>query len=99
MGPCALCKSEARDRAPSPKRYGSLGRLLLRVNSLPAGRDSAGRSGSTPLAFSSRYTVLGEYSRKILAWELVVDVQTPSVAEAIQEAVEVTGRTKAPSGT
>jgi putative transposase len=33
-------------------------------------------------------SVLDEYSRKILGWELVEDLQTGSLTEAIQEAVE-----------
>jgi transposase InsO family protein len=36
-------------------------------------------------------SVLDDYSRKLLSWELVQDVQTPSLAEAIQQAVESTG--------
>jgi transposase InsO family protein len=41
-------------------------------------------------------SVLDDYSRKILSWELVKDVQTPSLAEAIQQAVEATGVVQAP---
>jgi transposase InsO family protein len=41
-------------------------------------------------------SVLDDYSRKILAWELVKDVQTPSLAEAIQGAVEATGVSRVP---
>jgi len=41
-------------------------------------------------------SVLDDYSRKLLAWELVTDVQTPSLAEVIQLAVEGTGVIKAP---
>ena len=41
-------------------------------------------------------SVLDDYSRKLLAWELVKDVQTPSLAEAIQQAVEVTDLGQAP---
>jgi putative transposase len=41
-------------------------------------------------------SVLDDYSRKLLAWELVKDVQTPSLAEAIQQAVEVTDLDQAP---
>jgi hypothetical protein len=41
-------------------------------------------------------SVLDDYSRKILAWELVEDVQTPSLADVIQVAVEATGAIKAP---
>lgn len=36
-------------------------------------------------------SVLDDYSRKILAWKLVRDVQTPSLADVIQLAVEATG--------
>jgi putative transposase len=41
-------------------------------------------------------SVLDDYSRKILAWELVKDVQTPSLSDVIQLAVEATGVIKAP---
>jgi len=41
-------------------------------------------------------SVLDDYSRKILAWDLVSDVQAPSLAGAIQLAVEATGIIKAP---
>jgi transposase InsO family protein len=41
-------------------------------------------------------SVLDDYSRKILAWELVRDVQTPNLAGVIQLAVEATGVIKAP---
>lgn len=41
-------------------------------------------------------SVLDDYSRKILAWELVKDVQTPTLADVIQLAVEATGVIKAP---
>ena len=41
-------------------------------------------------------SVLDEYSRKILAWELVPNVQTPSLAGVIQAAVEATGLDQAP---
>jgi len=42
-------------------------------------------------------SVLDDYSRKILAWELVRDVQTPTLAEVIQQAVEATGVTETPA--
>jgi putative transposase len=42
-------------------------------------------------------SVLDDYSRKILAWELVKDIQTPSLADVIQLAVEATGVIQAPS--
>jgi len=42
-------------------------------------------------------SVLDDYSRKILAWELVQDVQTPSLAGVIQLAVEATGVITAPT--
>jgi transposase InsO family protein len=41
-------------------------------------------------------SVLDDYSRRILAWDLVCDVQTPTLAEVIQQAVEATGVLKAP---
>jgi len=41
-------------------------------------------------------SVLDDYPRKILAWELVRDVQTPNLAGVIQLAVEATGVIKAP---
>lgn len=41
-------------------------------------------------------SVLDDYSRKILAWELVKDVQTPSLVGAIQQAVEWCGLERAP---
>jgi transposase InsO family protein len=41
-------------------------------------------------------SVLDDYSRKILAWELVKDVQTPSLVGAIQQAVEWCGLGRAP---
>ena len=41
-------------------------------------------------------SVLDDYSRKILTWDLVCDVQTPTLAEVIQQAVEVTGVLEAP---
>jgi transposase InsO family protein len=41
-------------------------------------------------------SVLDDYSRKILAWELVPDVQAPSLAGVIQLAVEATGVLAAP---
>lgn len=41
-------------------------------------------------------SVLDDYSRKILAWDLVRDVQTSTLAEVIQQAVEATGVLKAP---
>jgi transposase InsO family protein len=41
-------------------------------------------------------SVLDDYSRKILAWELVKDLQTPSLADVIQLAVEATGVSRAP---
>jgi transposase InsO family protein len=41
-------------------------------------------------------SVLDDYSRKILAWELVPDIQTPSLADVIQLAVEATGVSSAP---
>ena len=44
-------------------------------------------------------SVLDDYSRRILGWELVRDVQTCSLAEAVQEAVEVTGVAEVPAMT
>lgn len=41
-------------------------------------------------------SVLDDYSRRILAWEVVADVQTPSLAGVIQAAVEATGLAQAP---
>ena len=41
-------------------------------------------------------SVLDDYSRRILAWDLVPDIQTPSLAGVIQLAVEATGVIKAP---
>ena len=41
-------------------------------------------------------SVLDDYSRKILAWDLVKDVQTSTLAEVIQQAVETTGALEAP---
>lgn len=41
-------------------------------------------------------SVLDDYSRKILAWELVQDIRTPSLAGVIQSAVEATGLDQAP---
>ena len=41
-------------------------------------------------------SVLDDYSRKILAWELVQDVQTPSLAGVIQAAGEASGLDQAP---
>jgi putative transposase len=41
-------------------------------------------------------SVLDDYSRKILAWDLVKDIQTPSLADVIQLAVEATGVLTAP---
>jgi transposase InsO family protein len=40
--------------------------------------------------------VLDDYSRRILAWEVVPDIQTPSLASVIQAAVEATGLDQAP---
>jgi putative transposase len=41
-------------------------------------------------------SVLDDYSRRLLAWELVTDIQTPSLAHVIQLAMEATGAIKAP---
>jgi putative transposase len=41
-------------------------------------------------------SVLDDYSRRILAWEVVPDIQTPSLAGVIQAAVEATGLAQAP---
>jgi transposase InsO family protein len=41
-------------------------------------------------------SVLDDYSRRILAWEVVPDIQTPSLARVIQAAVEATGLPQAP---
>jgi putative transposase len=41
-------------------------------------------------------SVLDDYSRRILAWEVVPDIQTPSLAGVIQAAVEATGLPQAP---
>lgn len=41
-------------------------------------------------------SVLDDYSRKIVAWDLVKDVQTSTLAEVIQQAVEATGVLEAP---
>jgi transposase InsO family protein len=41
-------------------------------------------------------SVLDDYSRKILAWDLVKDVQTATLTEVIQQAVEATGVLHAP---
>jgi transposase InsO family protein len=41
-------------------------------------------------------SVLDDYSRKILAWDLVRDVKTPNLAGVIQLAVEATGLLEAP---
>jgi putative transposase len=41
-------------------------------------------------------SVLDDYSRRILAWELVPDIQTPSLVGVIQAAVEATGLAQAP---
>ncbi len=41
-------------------------------------------------------SVLDDYSRRLLAWELAADVQTTSLAEVIQLAVERTGVISAP---
>jgi transposase InsO family protein len=40
--------------------------------------------------------VLDDYSRRILAWEVVPNVQTPSLAGVIQAALEATGLDQAP---
>ena len=44
-------------------------------------------------------SVLDDYSRRILGWELVKDVQTTSLAEAIQQSIEATGVTEVPAMT
>ena len=41
-------------------------------------------------------SVLDDYSRRMLAWEVVPDIQTPSLAAVIQAAVEATGLAQAP---
>jgi len=41
-------------------------------------------------------SVLDDYSRRILAWELVPDLQAPSLAHVIQLALEATGLIQAP---
>jgi len=41
-------------------------------------------------------SVLDDFSRRILAWELVTDVQTPNLARVIQQALEHTGLERAP---
>jgi len=41
-------------------------------------------------------SILDDYSRRILAWKLLRDVQTPSLVEVIQQAVEATGVISAP---
>ena len=41
-------------------------------------------------------SVLDDYSRRILAWELVPDVQTPNLMRVIQQALENTGLDRAP---
>jgi putative transposase len=41
-------------------------------------------------------SVLDDYSRRILAWEVVPDIQTPNLARVIQAAVEATGLAQAP---
>jgi transposase InsO family protein len=41
-------------------------------------------------------SVLDDYSRRILAWELVSDIQTASLVGVIQQAVEATGLISAP---
>lgn len=41
-------------------------------------------------------SVLDDFSRRILAWDLVPNVQTPSLVDVIQQAVEATGMDKAP---
>jgi transposase InsO family protein len=41
-------------------------------------------------------SVLDDYSRRMLAWELVPDLQAPSLAHVIQLALEVTGLIQAP---
>lgn len=41
-------------------------------------------------------SVLDDYSRRILAWELVEDIQTPILAHVIQLAMEATGMIQAP---
>jgi putative transposase len=42
-------------------------------------------------------SVLDDFSRRILAWEMVPDIQTPSLAGVIQAAVEATGLAQAPA--
>jgi transposase InsO family protein len=42
-------------------------------------------------------SVLDDYSRRILGWDLVKDLQTPSLAGVIQLAVEATGLAQAPA--
>jgi transposase InsO family protein len=41
-------------------------------------------------------SILDDYSRRILAWDLVLDIQTPSLVGVIQRAVEATGVSSAP---
>jgi putative transposase len=41
-------------------------------------------------------SILDDYSRRILAWKLLRDIQTPSLVEVIQQAVEATGVISAP---
>jgi transposase InsO family protein len=41
-------------------------------------------------------SVLDDFSRRILTWELVTDLQTPNLAHVIQLAMETTGMTQAP---
>jgi putative transposase len=42
-------------------------------------------------------SVLDDYSRRILAWDLVTDIQTESLVQVVQQAVEVTRLCRAPT--
>ena len=86
-----LLPDRAADQAPAAKEFKH---KTKRPNEL--WQSDATRFFIPDWGYYWMVSVLDDYSRKILAWDLVADVQTPSLAGVIQLAVEATGVIKAP---
>ena len=88
-----LLPDRAADQFPAAKEFKHETR---RPNPPAGGQSDATRFLIPGWGYYWMVSVLDDYSRRILAWALVRDIQTTSLAEVIQLAVEATGLDRAP---
>jgi len=86
-----LLPARAPEQAPAAKEWSHKTR---RINEI--WQSDATRFFVPDWGYYWLVSVLDDYSRRILAWEVVPDIQTPNLAAVIQAAVEATGLPQAP---